>query len=259
MGILNATPDSFSDGGHFTDPQRALARAEALVEAGADLIDIGGESTRPGASPVSVDDELARVVPLVAAISPKVSVPISVDTSKPEVMRAVIDAGASLINDVRALAMPGALDCVAGSPVATCVMHMQGEPQTMQQRPRYGDVVAEIESYLAQRIARLHEAGIESSRILIDPGFGFGKTLDHHRALWRALPRLAKLGCPLLIGVSRKGLIGQLTGLPVEQRDGPTAVMSALASQLGVNVVRVHDVAATRAALDLCDGLDETA
>jgi len=248
-GIVNVTSDSFSDGGQFLDPQRAIAHGLMLVEEGADLLDIGGESTRPGASEISADEEIARVVPVIEALAKQTSVPIAVDTSKPEVMRAAAAAGAGIINDVYALRRDGALDVAAELKLPVCLMHMQGEPRTMQEAPHYDDVVGEVKRFLADRIFACELAGIEKKRIVVDPGFGFGKTLEHNLALLRGLDQLAALGVPLLAGLSRKGMIGALTGRDVEHRAAGSAAAALIAVQRGAMIVRVHDIAATRDAL----------
>src|SRR5918993_5143852 len=228
MGIVNVAPDSFSDGGEHATVEAALAHAVALVEAGADLIDVGGESTRPGATPVSLEDELARVVPAIAAIAARVSVPVSVDTSRPEVMRAAVAAGAGMINDVRALRGEGALDAAAALGVPVCLMHMQGTPQDMQDDPQYDDVVAEVHGFLTQRLFACEMAGIDRKRLLVDPGFGFGKTLEHNLRLLRQLSRFAELGVPVVAGLSRKGMIGAVTGrAPGERVHGSVAAAAA--------------------------------
>jgi dihydropteroate synthase len=255
MGILNTTPDSFSDGGLWTDRDRALRHALGMVAAGADIIDVGGESTRPGASPVSVQQELDRVVPVVEAIAAETDVTISVDTSKPEVMQAAVAAGAGLINDVLALRGEGALKTAARLGVAVCLMHMQGRPRDMQHEPRYADVVAEVEAFLLDRASACEAAGIPRERILIDPGFGFGKTLEHNLALFRALPRLCRSAYPVLVGVSRKSMLGALTGKPVEERLASSLAAAVLAAAHGVTVLRVHDVAATVDALEVARAL----
>ncbi len=250
MGIVNVTPDSFSYGGDFADPARAVAHALRLVEEGADLIDVGGESTRPGAGDVDSAQEIARVVPVIEALAARVAVPISVDTSKPEVMRAAVAAGAGLINDVRALRAEGALEAAADLRVPVCLMHMQGEPRTMQEAPHYADVVADVKRFLADRLLACEFAGIERKRLLVDPGFGFGKTLEHNLALLRSLREFAALGVPLLAGLSRKGMIGALTGRDEPARRVHGSVAAALlAAQRGAVILRVHDVAATRDAL----------
>jgi dihydropteroate synthase len=250
MGILNVTPDSFSDGGDFATREAALRHARQMVADGADLIDVGGESTRPGAPPVSVAEELDRVIPVIEALAGELAVPVSVDTSKPEVMRAAVAAGAGLINDVAALRRPGALAAAAALRVPVCLMHMQGEPGTMQQDPTYGDVVAEVAAFLAGRLAACEAAGIPRERLLVDPGFGFGKTLAHNLALLRGLPRLASLGVPVLAGLSRKSMIGALLGgVPVGERLHGSVAAAVLAVERGAAIVRVHDVGPTVQAL----------
>ena len=248
-GIVNVTPDSFSDGGRFVDPARAIEHALQMVEAGADLLDVGGESTRPGAADVSAADEIARVVPVIAELARLTSVPISVDTSKPDVMRAAIEAGAGMINDVHALRRDGALDAAAALGVPVCIMHMQGEPRTMQDAPEYDDVVADVHRFLAERLFALQMAGIDKKKILIDPGFGFGKTLEHNLALLAGLARFPELAS-VMVGLSRKGSIGTLTGRenPGDRAAG-SAAAALIAVQRGAAIVRVHDVAVTRDAL----------
>lgn len=250
MGIVNLTPDSFSDGGRYPRVDAAVAWALALVDQGADLLDIGGESTRPGASAVSVEEELARVIPVIERLAGVVQVPISIDTSKPQVMRAAVAAGAGIINDVFALRREGALDAVADLAVPVVLMHMQGEPGDMQTSPSYDDVVADVHGFLAQRIFACEMAGIAKRRIVIDPGFGFGKTLDHNLALLAQLSRFTELGVPLLAGLSRKRSIGQITGhdAPADRVSGSVAG-ALIAVQRGAAIVRVHDVAATVDAL----------
>lgn len=248
MGIVNMTADSFSDGGRYLDAAQAIAHARALIAEGADLVDIGAESTRPGAAPVDEATELARIVPVVAALA-REGVIVSVDTMKPAVMRAAIDAGAAMINDVRALTADGALAAVAASDAAVCLMHMQGEPRTMQQAPQYEDVVADVRDYLESRRAACMAAGIAPGRIVVDPGIGFGKTLAHNLALLRHLDLLRALGAPVLVGISRKTTLGGLTGRGVEERM-PASVAGALAAVArGASMVRVHDVRATVDAL----------
>ena len=250
MGVLNVTPDSFSDGGQFADTQAAIAQALALVAAGADLIDVGGESTRPGATPVSVDEELRRVIPVIEALAARTEVPISIDTSKPEVMRAAVSAGAGLINDVFALRQPGALDVAADSGAAICLMHMLGEPGTMQQSPNYDDVCGDIQRFFTDRILACQFAGIDKKRIVIDPGFGFGKTLEHNLELLARLESFKVLGCPILVGLSRKRMIANLTGREaIDARVSGSVAAALIAVQRGAAIVRVHDVAATRDAL----------
>lgn len=245
MGVLNVTPDSFSDGGRFTGIDAALAQARRMAGEGAAIIDVGGESTRPGASPATVEEELIRVLPVVEALCAELDLPVSVDTSKPEVMRAALAAGAAMVNDVAALRAPGALQAVAGSNAAICLMHMQGEPHTMQEAPRYDDVVAQVRDFLAQRVLAAEAAGIARNRIVVDPGFGFGKTLEHNLCLLAALASLAPAGLPVLAGLSRKSMIGQLTGRPVDERLAGSVALAALAVRGGAAIVRAHDVAAT--------------
>ena len=245
MGVVNVTPDSFADGGRYLDQDRAIAHAERLVAEGAALIDVGGESTRPGAQPASVEQEIARVVPVVAALAPRIGVPVSVDTRRLEVMRAAVAAGAVMVNDVTALAAPGALEFCAAAGVAVCLMHMQGEPATMQAAPRYDDVVAEVAAFLAERVQAARAAGIDVSRIVIDPGFGFGKTLEHNLQLLAALPALAATGVPLLVGLSRKSMVGALTGRDVDGRLYGSVALAALAVMNGARIVRAHDVLPT--------------
>ncbi len=255
MGILNVTPDSFSDGGFYFAPDKAVARARQMVEEGADIVDVGGESTRPGAQPVSVEEEIERVVPVIERLARELEVPISVDTSKPEVMRAACAAGAGFINDVRALSAPGALETAAALGVPVCLMHMQGEPRTMQDNPRYRDVVAEVRDFLAGRLAAAEAAGIPRTRLLVDPGFGFGKTVAHNLALLRGLGEIAALGVPVLVGLSRKSLIGKLLGLPLERRLHASVALALMAVQNGARVVRVHDVGPTVEALRMWEAV----
>jgi dihydropteroate synthase len=255
MGILNVTPDSFSDAGRHFDLQRALEHARVMHADGADLVDVGGESTRPGAREVPVDEELARVLPVVERLA-AAGIAVSVDTSKPDVMRAAIAAGASMINDVRALRAPGALEAVAGSDVGVCLMHMQGEPATMQVDPRYDDVVAEVRDFLAARAQACRAAGIAPSRIAIDPGFGFGKTLEHNVALLDGLPALAVLGYPVVAGLSRKGSLGAITGRPAGERLAASLAAALAAVAHGASMVRVHDVRETVDALKVWTALD---
>jgi dihydropteroate synthase len=249
MGIVNVTPDSFSDGGHHAGTEAAVAHGLKLDEEGADLLDVGGESTRPGAREVPVEEELARVLPVIERLARETALPISIDTSKPEVMRAAIAAGAGLVNDVRALQAEGALDAVAGSRAAVVLMHMQGEPRVMQQAPHYEDVVGEVHSFLAQRIFACEMSGIAKSRIAIDPGFGFGKSIEHNLALLRQLARFTELGVPVLAGLSRKSMLGTLTGRDVLSRVHASVAAAVIAAQHGARLIRVHDVAATRDAL----------
>jgi len=258
MGVLNVTPDSFSDGGDWYDPERALDHALAMVEAGADLVDVGGESTRPGAAAVPPNEELRRVIPVVEALSAACPVPVSVDTSAPEVMRAAAGAGAQLVNDVRALQRPGALEAVAETGLAACLMHMRGEPGTMQQAPHYPNgVVAEVTAFLSGRLEASAVAGIPAERLLVDPGFGFGKTLDDNLALLAGLGELLGLGRPLLVGLSRKSMLGALLDLPVEERLHGSVAAALVAVERGARIVRVHDVAATVQALAVWNAVRE--
>jgi len=245
MGIVNITPDSFSDGGRFLDPGAAIAHARELIDEGADILDLGAESTRPGAQPVSAAEEIGRLAPVLDALR-DAPLPVSVDTMKPEVMRAALDRGAAMINDVGALAAPGALDAVAASGCGVCLMHMQGEPRTMQAAPHYDDVVGEVKAFLAARVEACERAGIERERIVIDPGFGFGKTVEHNFALLRGLPQLAQLGLPLLAGWSRKSSLGKITGREPQQRLAASLAAALLALQRGARILRVHDVRETR-------------
>lgn len=252
MGILNVTGDSFSDGGRFLDPVRALEQARRMVEEGAAIIDVGGESTRPGAQPVGEQEEVDRVIPVIEAIHRELPVPISVDTSKPAVMAAATAAGAGMINDVRALREPGALQAAAAAAVPVCLMHMQGEPRTMQHNPAYGDVVTEVRVFLLERIQACRLAGIPDARLLIDPGFGFGKASEHNLRLLKHLDRLIEDGYPLVAGLSRKSLIGSVLGLPVQQRLHPSTALAVLAVWQGAALVRVHDVGPTVQAIRMC-------
>jgi dihydropteroate synthase len=248
LGIVNVTPNSFSDGGRFLDASHAIAHGVALVAEGADLVDVGGESTRPGAEAVPAEEELRRVIPVVAALV-REGVAVSVDTMKPEVMRAAIDAGCAVVNDVNAFRAPGAIEAVARGGVGVIAMHMQGTPTTMQQAPHYEDVVAEVASYLHERAQALEAGGVARDDIVIDPGFGFGKTLEHNLALFRSLPALAALGYPLLAGVSRKRMIGEITGRALAERAAGSVAAALLAVQNGASLVRVHDVRETVDAL----------
>lgn len=249
MGVLNVTPDSFSDGGLHAAPTQALVHAAEMVSAGAEVIDIGGESTRPGATPVSTQAELDRVIPALERIVSELDVTISVDTSNPEVMAAAIAAGAHMINDVRALTRPGAVEIVASSDVAVCLMHMQGSPATMQAQPEYHDVVNAVKAFLQERALLCQHAGIGAERIVLDPGFGFGKTLEHNYLLLNQLAAIHCLGYPLLLGVSRKSMIGLVTQRSAPERAVGSAVALTLGLLSGPAIVRVHDIAATRDAL----------
>ncbi len=249
MAIINATPDSFSGDGLAGRLDLLVDKAKRAIDAGAHILDVGGESSRPGSLGVSVDEELARVVPVVEALAP-LGCPISVDTVKPTVMQAVIRAGASMINDINGLREPGAIDAIADSNCAVCVMHMQGQPRSMQVSPVYADVVSEVYSFLKERFDVLRQACIDQDRIVVDPGFGFGKTLDHNLTLFRALESFRAIG-PVLVGVSRKTMLGQITGFPVDQRVTASAVAAVLAAARGAAILRVHDVAETVAALNV--------
>jgi dihydropteroate synthase len=248
MGILNVTPDSFSDGGLYVDHGKALEHARRMVADGADIVDVGGESTRPGALPVREDVELERVIPLVEALA-REGIRVSVDTVKPAVMRAAIAAGAAMVNDVRALQEPGAIDAVAGGDAAVCLMHMQGEPRTMQAEPRYADVVSEVRAFLVARAAACEAAGIARDRIVIDPGFGFGKTVAHNVALLRSLGALKATGYPVLAGISRKSTLGGIAGRDVTELGAASVAAALFAVTRGASIVRVHDVRETVDAL----------
>ncbi len=256
MGILNVTPDSFSDGGLYDTPDVALAHAEQMLAEGADILDVGGESTRPGAIAVSEAEEIGRVIPIVRLLSRRFpDTPLSVDTSKPGVMRAAAAEGAWIINDVRALQMPGALDAACETGLAVCLMHMQGEPRTMQSNPHYDDVVADIIAFLAGRVGACRAAGIPRERLLVDPGFGFGKTLTHNYTLLRELGAFRQLDLPLMVGVSRKSMIGRVLDAPVAARVNGSVVLAALALKRGASVLRVHDVRETVEAVKLVQAM----
>ena len=257
MGVVNVTPDSFSDGGKFLDPAAATAHAWRLAEEGADLIDVGGESTRPGARPVSAQEELERVLPVLRAMR-DAPVPVAIDTMKPEVMRVAIAEGASMINDVNALRAPGSAELVAESGLAVCLMHMQGEPRTMQVSPHYDDVVAVVKAYLKARADAALLAGIGKDRIVLDPGFGFGKTVEHNMTLLRDLHALVELGFPVVAGLSRKSSLGAITGRPAAERLAASVAAALLAAERGARIVRVHDVAATRDALAVLKALESS-
>lgn len=256
MGIVNTTPDSFSDGGRWMDAQAAIRHALRLLEDGADILDVGGESTRPGAVAVPAEEEMRRVLPVIEALAARGCV-VSVDTMKPEVMRAALDVGAAMVNDVLALRVPGALEAVAESDAAVCLMHMQGDPRSMQQAPSYADVVADVKGFLQGRVQACEAAGIARERLVIDPGFGFGKTLQHNLALLKHLDRLAEPGVPVLAGLSRKSMLGTLTGRAVDAREfaGVAAHLAAVAR--GARLLRVHNVAAMRDALAIWNAVEE--
>jgi len=249
MGVLNITDNSFSDGGRYRSFDSAVAHGLAMVEAGASLIDVGGESTRPGAAPVPLQEELDRVVPVIQALSTRLDAVISVDTMKPQVMREAIAAGAGMVNDVMGLQAPGAMEAVAATRAAACLMHMQGEPRTMQQDPHYEDVVAEVGLFLEHRAQACVAAGIAADRIVLDPGFGFGKTLQHNLQLLAGLPRITAGRYPVLVGMSRKSMLGKLTGRPVEQRLAGSLALHTIATLHGAHIIRAHDVAETRDAV----------
>lgn len=263
MAVLNTTPDSFSDGGQLygdsgcLDMSLVLGRVEALIAEGADIIDVGGESTRPNSVPITADEELGRVVPIIEGITQNFDVPISVDTSTPVVIQESARAGAVMINDVRALQCPGALAAAASTGLPVCLMHMAGEPENMQGDPHYEDVEKEVREFLLARVEACEKAGIARHNILLDPGFGFGKTLAHNLSLFRALPELASLGFPLLVGVSRKSMIGAILDKPVNQRMVGSVALAMLAAQQGAGVLRVHDVAATVDALKIMNAVEE--
>ena len=249
MAIINLTPDSFSGDGLFgRSPEAILALGQAAVDAGADILDIGGESSRPGAQPVSEKEELARVLPALETLS-KLNVPLSVDTTKPAVMAAAISAGAAIINDIMGFQTPGAIGAVAEHPVSLCVMHMKGEPRTMQSHPHYDNVTHEIRHFFETRLALLQAAGIPANRVILDPGFGFGKTLEHNLTLLRELPALRIQNLPILVGISRKSMLGALTGQPVNHRLPASLAAALIAAERGAQIIRVHDVQATNDAL----------
>ncbi|OIQ87242.1 dihydropteroate synthase [mine drainage metagenome] len=256
MGIVNVTPDSFSDGGKFSTTDDAIAHGLALIAQGAAILDVGGESTRPGATPVALEAELRRVIPVIEGLSAQTHIPISIDTYKPEVMRAAIAAGASIVNDVFALQQPGALEAVAASDAGVCLMHSQGTPQTMQSDPQYRDVVREVADFLRVRMAAAETAGIPRARILLDPGFGFGKRSMHNIALLRELPSLCALGPPLLVGLSRKSVLGRITGNDVNARLHSSIAAAVIAAMKGARILRVHDVEATVEALRIVTAME---
>ena len=256
LGIVNVTPDSFSDGGQFASTECAIDYGLRLAQAGADMLDVGGESTRPGADYVPVDEEKRRVLPVIEALA-KAGLAVSVDTRKPDVMRAALDVGAAMVNDVMALRVPGALELVAKSHAAVCLMHMLGEPQTMQQAPSYENVVQEVQAFLAQRVAACSEVGIGLERIVIDPGFGFGKTLAHNLALLKNLDQLTVGNVPIMVGLSRKSMLGTLSGRAIDQREFAGLAAHLIALNRGARVLRVHDVAAMRDALAVWNAVEE--
>lgn len=243
MGVVNVTPDSFSDGGKFLDAESAISHARRLIDEGVDLLDVGGESTRPGAAPVAEEEEMRRILPVVQALR---DFPVSVDTRRPKVMRAALGAGASMINDIEALQAPGAIEAVAQSGCAVCLMHMKGTPQTMQRDPSYGDVAEEVKEFLAGRIAACEAAGMARNRLVADPGFGFGKTVEHNLTLLKRLPELSSLGVPLLAGWSRKSSLGRITGRDTGERLAGSLAAALLALLGGARILRAHDVKETR-------------
>jgi dihydropteroate synthase len=257
MGVLNMTPDSFSDGGRFNRVDSALARAREMVADGAALIDVGGESTRPGATPVPLQEELDRVCPVVEAIARELDVIVSVDTSAPEVMRKTVSLGAGLINDIRALQRPGAVAAVAATEVPVCIMHIQGEPDHMQDNPSYRNVRREVSAFLSERLRVIEAAGVRRERIILDPGFGFGKTVQHNFELLNALDQLQQLGHPLLVGMSRKSMLGQVTGRDVGERLSASIAAATIAALKGVSIIRAHDVRETVDAVKVVAAMEE--
>ena len=255
MGILNVTPDSFSDGGNFLAAGQALEHAARMVEEGAAIIDVGGESTRPGAAEVTVEEELQRVIPVIEALNAALDVPVSIDTRKPGVMQAAVAAGAGMINDVTALQAPGAIELAAQLGVPVCLMHMQGTPESMQDQPTYGDVVTEVKDFLLERAGACMQHGIDRENILLDPGFGFGKTTAHNLQLLQQLEQLVEAGFPVLVGLSRKSMIGQILGLPVDKRLPAGLALAVLAAWQGAAIVRCHDVRETREAILMCQAV----
>jgi len=255
MGVLNVTPDSFSDGGAFVAPEVAVARARQMVAEGAAIIDLGGESTRPDAAEVSAEQECRRILPVLEALVAELPVPVSVDTCKPAVMRAAIQAGAGMINDVMALTAPGALEAVAKADVPVCLMHMQGTPRTMQRAPHYNDVVAEVREYLRQRVVACEAAGIRRERLLVDPGFGFGKNLTHNLRLLRELNAFTELELPILAGLSRKSMLGRILDQPVDKRLNGSLAAAVIAAWQGAAIIRAHDVLATVEALRVTEAV----
>jgi len=253
MGILNVTPDSFSDGGQFLAQDSALAQAKQMMTDGAGIIDVGGESTRPGAAVVSVEEEISRVVPVIEAIHSEIDIPISIDTSKPDVMQAAVNAGASLINDVRALQVEGALQVAASLDVPICLMHTQGTPQTMQDNPKYNDVVTEVVDFLLHRVSVCEQVGISRNKLILDPGFGFGKRATHNLQLMKHLGKLIEQNLPVLVGVSRKSMIGKLLNVSVEERLAASLSLAALSVWQGAKIIRSHDVRETVQAIMMCD------
>ncbi len=259
MGVLNVTPDSFSDGGKFCNHEQAISQALRMVDQGAAIIDVGGESTRPGADPVSEQEELDRVIPVVLALAAEVDAIISVDTSTPAVMAEAESAGAGLINDVRALEREGALECAKNSTLPVCLMHMQGDPVSMQNNPQYSNVVSDVAGYLMERVRACRDAGIVDDRILLDPGFGFGKSLQHNLSLLKHLDQLVALGFPVLVGMSRKSMIGAILGKHVDERLHGSVAAAIIAAHNGASIIRVHDVGPTVDALKIVSAVLDTA
>ncbi len=259
MGIINTTPDSFSDGGHFLSHDKALEQARRLIDEGADILDIGGESTRPGAADVSVDEEISRTIPLIESIRAFSDIPISIDTSKAEVMRVASAAGVNMINDVWALRREGAMQAAADSGLPVCLMHMQGSPDNMQQNPEYESVLKEVKRFLHDRLFAAQAAGIKKQNLIIDPGFGFGKTLDQNYQLLKALPEFVEMGYPLLVGLSRKSMVGLVLDKPVDERVYGSVSAAVISAMLGAHIIRVHDVTETRQALAIVQTLKQTA
>ncbi|WP_404365041.1 dihydropteroate synthase [Marinobacter sp.] len=257
MGVLNVTPDSFSDGGRFNQLEAALAQARRMVADGASFIDVGGESTRPGAQAVSVQEELDRVCPVVEAIARELDATISIDTSAPEVIRETVHLGAGLINDVRALQREGALEAAVSSGVPVCLMHMQGTPDNMQRQPEYAGVLREVTGFLMERVRLAEQSGLPAGRILLDPGFGFGKTLEHNLELLRSLDQLRALGYPLMVGMSRKSMLGRITGREVSERLPASLAVATIAAMKGASIIRVHDVRETIDAVRVVSAMGE--
>ncbi len=255
MGVINTTPDSFSDGGRFDRLDTAFCHARELIDQGAHLLDIGGESSRPGSQPVDSVEEIRRTVPLIKAVREISNLPISIDTNKPEVMRAAVEAGANLINSIWALRLNHSLEVAAELGVPVCLMHMQGSPDTMQQEPRYNNVVDEVKSFLSERIEAAVKVGISPDNIIIDPGFGFGKTIEHNLALLKSLPEFRSLGVPVLVGLSRKSMIGKILNRPADQRLYGSLALAVMSAMLGADIIRVHDVAETVDAIKMVEAL----
>ena len=256
--MINTTPDSFSDGGQFDTTENAFRHAQQLINDGVDILDVGGESTRPGARKVDLGEELERTIPLIKAIRKVSDIPISIDTNKPGVMQQAVDAGATLINSIWALRLDNSLEIAAELGVSVCLMHMQGTPETMQKNPGYTDVVAEVVDFLQQRIDAAIKAGVKQSNIIVDPGFGFGKTLQHNLLLLKSLPEFKSLGVPLLVGLSRKSMIGTILDKPVDQRLYGSISTAVIAAMLGADIIRVHDVPQTLDAIAMVNALNET-